>query len=154
MDPVFAVAAAPGTLTLGGVPYLVLPPTPGDKARTVERMRELARARCLSPVDYALTHAHLAPAALALVVSEAIKLGAGGGVEPTAEAVWEQFDTLDGVRWRVWYHLSKTTPAATPEAVAALVTEANRGDVAAALDAALKLEQIDPKGLAPATGSA
>lgn len=154
MDTLAALAPAPGHLTLGGITFTVLPPTPGDMIRTGDKMKELARAKCAGPLDYVVRNsATLPPAMLALAVAEAIKLGAGGGVEPTIESVWEQYTTLEGVRWRVWYHVSRVLPDFTPEAAAALVTDDNRLDAAEQLDAALKLKAADPKGPAPATGS-
>lgn len=149
------LAALPGTLVLGGETYTILPATPGDMLRTADKMKELARARCVSPLAFVMQHGQsLAPQALALAVSEAIKLGAGGGVDPTPEAVWDQYTTLEGVRWRAWYHVSRVRPDVTREAVAAHISDENRLDVAEQLDAALSLRAADPKGRAPATGSA
>lgn len=150
-----ALAPMPGRLEIGGSAFVILPPTPGDMIRTQDRMRELARSRCVPPLDFVFkSAAALTPAQLALAVSEAIKLGAGGGVDPTPEAVWDQYTTLEGVRWRVWYHVGRVVKDFAPEAAAALVTDDNRLDVADRLDAALALRAADPKGPAPATGSA
>jgi hypothetical protein len=153
MDPTEALARAPSALVVGGRSFVILPPTPRDMLAVNERMKALARARCVSPLDYALSHSHLGAAALELAVTQALKLGAGGGVRPDPEAVWEQFHTLAGVRWRVWYHASRAHKSLTPEDVAELVTDDNLFDVAADLDAALKLARLDPKGRPPATGS-
>jgi hypothetical protein len=120
---------------------------------TMARMKELARARCISPLDFVLKHTHLNPAQLAAAVSEAIKLGSGGGAEPTPDAVWEQYVTLEGVRWRVWYHVSRAHKEFTIEDAAKLVTEDNLFDAATALDEALKFRALDPKGEGSATGS-
>jgi hypothetical protein len=149
MDPTDALARAPAVLELGGRRLVVLPPSPRDMLAVAERMRALARAKCVSPLDYVLRHTHLAPAQLALAVSEAIKLGAGGGAEPAPEAVWTEYASLDGVRWRIWYHASRAHADLKPEEVAALVTEDNLFDAAEALDRALKLADLDPKKKTP-----
>lgn len=157
MEPLVLLAAAPGTLVIGGRSFTIPPITLADKFRVAERMQELAQVKCLSPVDYAAQHTHLPPAVFAVMMSEALKLGSGsgqaGGVKPTTEAVWDEYATLDGIRYRVWYHVSRGLPAFTPEEAAALVTADNRFDASDALDKALKLDRIDPKGQANGTGS-
>ncbi len=154
MEPVPVMAGLPGVLTLGGRSFSILPPAPVDMLRVGERMAELANAKCLSPIDYAATHTHLPPAVFALMMSEAIKLGSGGGVKPTPEAVWDEYTTLEGVRFRVWYHAARAMPDLAPEVVAELVTADNRFNVSDALDKALKLGTSDPKGPANETGTA
>jgi hypothetical protein len=153
MDPADALAPPPATLELGGRALVVLPPTPRDMLAVAARMKELARARCVTPLAYVLNHPGLNAAQLALAVSEAIKLGAGNGAEPAADAVWAEYATLAGVRWRVWYHASRAHPDLTLEAVAALVTEDNLFDAAQALDEALRLGMIDPQKAPSGTGS-
>lgn len=149
-----ALSKTPGLLSLGGREFVILPPTPRDQLATMDRMKSLARAKCVSPLDYVLKHATLPPGAMALAVQEAIKLGAGGGIEPTPDAVWEQYTSLDGVRWRVWYHVSRVVKDFKPEDVAPLVTEDNLFDAAEALDAALKFGAVDSEKKTPATGTA
>lgn len=153
-DAVAAMARTPGVLTLAGRSFVILPPTTGDMLRVQDKMRELARAKCVSPLDFALKHTHLPPAVLAVAVSEALKLGAGGGVQPTAEAVADEYLSLEGVRWRVWYHASRALPDLHPDDAAALVTPDNLLDAAEGLDRALRLGLADPNGQAPTTGSA
>jgi len=155
MEPVEALSQSARLLVLGGREFVILPPTPRDKLVTHERMKALAKAQCVSPLDYVATkHAHLPPAAFAIAVSEAIKIGAGAPVSPSVEAVWEQYATLAGVRWRVWYHISRALKDFDPKEVEALVTEDNLYDASDALDAALGLGAIDPNAQPPATGSA
>lgn len=148
------IGVSSNVLTVGGRSFVILPPTPRDMIATTQRMKELAQAQYRSPVDYALTHTHLPPAALALVVSEAIKLGSGKALKPTHEEVFDQYLTLEGVRWRVWFHCSKTCPELTQDEVAALVPDGEHLRVAEALDAALSFKELDPNAPAPATGSA
>lgn len=107
-----------------------------------------------SPLDFVLSHQNLPPAVLALAVAEAIKLGSGKAIKATAEEVWEQYATLEGVRWRLWFHASKTCPELTLEEAAALVPDGEHLRVADALDAALSFKETDPNAQAPATGSA
>lgn len=147
------IGVSRNVLTVGGREFVILPPTPRDMIATAQRMRELAQAQYRSPVDYALSHGHLPPAALALVVSEAIKLGSGKALKATPEEVYDQYETLEGVRWRVWYHASKACPALTTEEVAALVPDGEHLRVREALDAALSFKESDPNAPAPATGS-
>jgi hypothetical protein len=154
MEPAEALAQAPGTLTLAGRSFVILPPTTRDKQATHQRMRAFVQAKSISPLDYAARHTHLPPAVFAVAIAEALKLGRMPEVEPPPEAIWEQYTTLEGVRWRVWYHVSRALPEFTPEEAAALVTDDNVLDASDALDLALRLRAIDPNGHTPATGSA
>lgn len=154
MNSAPAMAALPGTLTLGGASFVILAPTPGDKLRVDERMREMALAKCVSPVDYAMQFARLPEAAFRLLLSEAIKLGAGGGVKPHPDAVWDEYTSLEGVRWRAWYHISRVLPDYPLEAATEAITPDNLFVVAEGLDKALKLASADPNAPAPATGPA
>lgn len=153
MDKLEQLAALPGTLTIGGKAYIVLPPTPGDVLREALQMKQLARAVCVSPVDYAARHTHLPPAVFEVVMTAALKLGSGGGVEPNEEAFRERYAMLDGVRWRLYYHLSRSGHAFTEADAAALVTDANVIDVAMALDRALRMPEVDKKKPDPPIGS-
>lgn len=153
MDSTDALSSAPGVLTLGDKTFVILPPTPRDMLATMTRMKEFARAKCVSPLDFVLRHMTLPPAALALAVGEAIKIGSGGGIEPTQEAIWEQYATRAGVRWRVWYHVSRVLKDFKPADVEPLVTDDNLLDAQEALDAALRFEDISKEKKTPATGT-
>lgn len=154
MDAVTAMAASPGEVKIAGASFVITPPTPGDLLRELERMRDLARSRVVPPLEYVFAQSDkLAPAALALSVSEAIKLGAGGGVDPTPGVVIEQYTSLEGVRWRAWYHASRALPGLKADVFEKLVTDDNRLSVSDQLDAACKLKAADPNAQGPATGS-
>lgn len=153
MDAIAVLLPMPGILRLGTREFVILRPTPRDMIATVGRMRELARARCVSPLDYVLGHTHQPPAALAFAVQEAIKIGSGGGVEPTQEAVWEQYATLAGIQWRCWYHISRVLKDFTPADIKPLVTADTVMDAIEALDAALKFADLDPEKKTPPTGT-
>lgn len=153
MDTTQNTAPTPGLLKLGGREFVVLPAKNRDLLATNTRMKELARDRCVSPLDYVLGHAHLAPGAMTAAIAEAIKIGSGGGVEPTPEAVWDQYTTLEGVRWRVYYHVSRVLKDFKPEDAAKLVTDDNVLDAAEALDAALNFRALDEKKETPAPAS-
>lgn len=165
MGDASAFDRTPGLLSLGGREFVILRPTTQDMIATTERMTELAREQCLTPLDWVLKyHGHLPGAALALAVREAIALGSGsgeapkgepatGGREPSPEFVWKQYATLAGVRWRVWRHVSRALPAFTLKDAEALVTADNVADVMETLDAALKLASIDPEKKTPVTGT-
>jgi hypothetical protein len=152
-DKLEQLAALPGSLTVGGNTYVVLPPTPGDVLREALQMKQLARAVCVSPVEYAARHAHLPPPVFAIVMQEALKLGAGGGVEPNEEAFRERYAMLDGVRWRLCYHLSRSGHAFSESDAATLVTDANCIDICNAIDRALRMPEVDKKKPELATGT-
>ena len=153
MDGSERFAGAPAVLELGGRSLVILPPTPRDQLVVGTRMKELARKRCVSPLEFVLRHANLPPAALSVAVAEAIKLGAGGGVDPSPDAVWDEYDTLEGVWFQLWHFAHRAHKDFTPEQAAELVTEDNLFDAAEKLNAALRLAAIDPKDRPPATGS-
>lgn len=145
---------APRVLRLAGQEFAVAPPTSRDLIAVHTRMEALARAQCVSPLEYVLGHAARVPAAaLALAVSEAIKLGSGGGARPSPDAVSDQYVTLEGTRWRLWYHVSRVAPAFTLAAAQSLVTDDTLADAVEALDAALNFRALDPNAPAPATGA-
>lgn len=151
MESVEQLAKAPGVLKIGERQFVILPPTPRDMLAVGTRMRELARSRCVSPLDYVLKHTHLNPAALSLALREAIALGAGPPIKLDPESVWEQYDTIEGLRFRVWYHVSRAHKDFTPEQAEELVTEDNLFDVADALNQALRFGELDPKKETPET---
>jgi hypothetical protein len=141
------VLGLPGRLSLGGREFAVPAPTPTDAARTYEAMRELATRSCVSPLAYVnAARDGMDPAVLAEAVRAAVAMGSGGGVEPTREAVLRQYDTLEGVRWRVWYSLRRADATVTREWVESHVTDENRYELIDALDIALGYRSIDPKG--------
>lgn len=155
MDATQAVSQVAGTLSLGGRAYVILPPTPRDKLVTYERMKALVAEQTVPPLEYVATRfAHLPGAIFTQAIREAILLGAAPPPPPDPAVVWAQYATLAGVRWRVWYHVSRVLKDFTPEQAAGLVTEDNVFDASDALDAALGLRAIDPNAQPPATGSA
>lgn len=146
MTPTQAVTQVPGTLDLCGRTFAILPPTLRDTTVTHQRMRGFAEAKAMSPLDYVVQkHSHLPPPVFAIAVSEAIKLGSAAPVAPPNEVIWDQYTTLEGVRWRVWYHITRIDKDVTIEEVAKWVTEDNHFDVSDALNTALGLDKIDPK---------
>lgn len=154
MDKLDQLAAAPGAITVGGTTFAVLRPTPGDMIREALQMKQLARAVCVSPVEYVAKLATaMPPAVFALAMQEAIKLGAGGGVEPTEDAFRERYAMPDGVRWRLRYHVNRSGGSMTEAEAAALVTDANCIDVCNELDRALRLPEADKKKQGPPTGT-
>lgn len=154
MDDLEALAALPGAITIGGKAYPVLPPTVGDMIREALQMKQMARAVCVSPIKLAAEHSYLPPAVFATLLSEALKLGSGGGAEPNEAAIRERYAMLDGVRWRLWYHVSRSGHAFTEADAAAVVTDHNCIDVCNALDAALNLPRGEgEKKAAPPTGT-
>jgi hypothetical protein len=144
--PSTAIFALPGTLSLGGREFAVAAPTPTDVARTHQEMRRLAAQECLSPLAYVSASApSLDPATHAEAVRAAVAMGSGGGVEPTRESVFRTYESLAGVRWRVWYAVRKLDGTFTQEQAAKLVTEENVFEVADALSKALGLDSLEKK---------
>lgn len=157
MDALEAIASPPGLVTVGGRSFVIAPPSPGDMLREMLQMKQLARACCLSPVDYAAQHAHLPPAIFAALLREAVALGAGNGgkSEPTEQMFQEQYAMPPGVRWRLWYHVTRSGyKDFTEKDAESLVTDHNCIDVTNAIDAALKLASIDAEKKTPPTGTA
>lgn len=152
--PLKTIFGIPGTLTLKGREFVIPQPTPADVARVHDRMRELAVSACVHPLASVNAIAgELNPGVLAESVRAAVAMGAGGGVEPTRESVHRQYETLAGVRFRVWFYAKKTTPGLTLDEVNALIPEDDRYDVADALFEAMGLASVDPKSEGPATGA-
>lgn len=138
MQTVFAL---PGSVTVKGRTFPVPKPTATDLARVREQMRLLARANCTEPLKYvaAQIEGGIPPAVIQIAIGEALKLGSGGGVEPTDAAVAREYDSLAGVRYRLWFHARKLTTELTHADVEALVGEEEQYDVADALFTALGL---------------
>jgi hypothetical protein len=157
VDKLEQLAAMPGALTLGGKTYPILPPTPGDMLREALQMKQFAReVGRKDPLAYvAGAAALLSPAAMAAAVAEAVRVGTAPPPDPTGTLVEEQYGLPAGVRWRLYYHVTRSGGALTEAEAAALVTDVNCGRVCVALDDALKLpEDGDPKKEpAPPTGT-
>ena len=148
-----AIGVTKNVVTVGGREFVILPPTPRDMIATAQRMKQLAQAKYSSPLDFVAKHTHLPPLVLSMSICEAIKLGSGNALKATDEEIWDEHFTLEGVRWRVWHHASKTCPSLTLEDVAALVPDGEHLRVIEALDAALRFKEVDPNAPAPTTGS-
>src|SRR5579871_5595849 len=103
-------------------------PTPGDLFTIDEKMVEIAARGCLSP----LAHVHAIPAKLLAgedrlhAIAVAVEKGAGGGATPNGMLIGRAYNSLEGLRYRLWRLTRRTHPDLTEEDVAALVTEANR----------------------------
>jgi hypothetical protein len=127
----------PGTVTVKGRAFAVAQPTAADLGRIHEKMRDLATAGCANPLAAVNAAAEgLAPAVLSEAIRHAVSIGSGGGVEPTREAVFRTYDSLDGVRFRLWYLARKCDDKLPKADVDALVGEDDRYEVADALAAA------------------
>ena len=148
-----AIFGLPGTLTIAGQTFVIPSPTAGDLARLADRMRELAMPGMANPlmaVNAVATEMHAGVASEA--IRHAVAMAAGGGVEPTREAVMRQYQSLAGLRFQVWYFVRKTVPGFTQKQAEELVTEENRYDVADGLIDAQQLpEDAGPK--APLSGA-
>lgn len=141
------------TIILDGMAMAVPRPTPGEMLAVADRMREMANSRCGDPVEFAAGYVGKLPAAVAgLLLSEALKVGLSGA-RASEDAVIDEYATLEGVRWRLWFHALRHQGSAQPTDADQWVTPDNRFDVATKLDRALQFEAIDPKDPAPPTGT-
>lgn len=145
--------AVVNTLILDGIAMAVHKPTPGEMLFVAERMREMAGKRCGDPVELAAKYAAKLPAVLAaLLLSEALKVTLSG-TRASEDAVVDEYMTLEGVRFRLWFHALRPQGGAQPADADQWVTPDNRLDVAMKLDKALQFEAIDPKDPPPPTGT-
>lgn len=141
------------TIVLDGFPFAVPRPETGDMLFVAERMRELANARCGDPVEHAARYAAKLPAAVVgILLNEALKVGLSGA-RASEDAVLEEYTTLEGLRWRVWFHVLRPRGSGQPTDAEQFVTPDNRLDVAVKLDRALQFEALDPKDQPPPTGT-
>lgn len=141
------------TLILDGTALAVPKPTSAEMLFVAERMREMANARCADPIEYAASYASkLSAAALGLLLSEALKMGVSK-TGASEDAVLDEYKTLEGLRWRLWFHALRPQGSGKPDDADQWVTPDNRLDVALKLDAALSFEAIDPKDQPPPTGT-
>lgn len=146
-----AFFAVPGTLRLGTREFVVPAPAPSDAARVHRKMKELASRSCVSPLEYVSANREkLDPVTLTEAIRAAVAIGSGGGVQPHREAIMDAYDTLEGVRWRIWWAVRKGDKAITLEAVSSLVTEDNYYEAAEDLHKALGLDDLEKK--APSNG--
>lgn len=154
MNTNLAMTPEANTLTLpSGVSYAVRQPTPGEMLFVAERMRDAANKRCPDPIELAGRYAaKLNPAAATLLMAEALKAGLSGS-RASVDAVYEEYDTLEGVRWRFWFHVLRPLGHDDPGTADSIVTADNRLDVNLLLSAALRFEALDPKDQPPPTGT-
>ncbi len=136
-----------------GRPLTVQWPTPGDLFTIEERMLELAARWCVSPLKlvYLTPESDLAGADRQNALSFALDKASGGGVAPSGLAMARAYNSVDGLRYRLWRLTRRTHPEVTEADIAGLVTESNRPDVIDALDGLLRA--LDPGKGPPATGS-
>lgn len=140
------LSGAPGTMTIGDRTFAIDQPTPRDSAIILAEMKKQARATVVSPLVYVNAHAEqLHPGVFAEAIRSAVSLGSGGGIEPTREKIMEQYDTLEGVRWRFWYQARKLDATLTQKSVAELITEENFYEAADALYVAIGAKSLDEK---------
>jgi hypothetical protein len=141
------VSSAPGSVTVRGRTLPIPRPTPTDLARIRDKMREYAAESCTSPILAVDAVAkQLSPAALAVAMQLAVQQAAGGGAEPSDDAVRRQFQTVRGVRFQLWYLANRAGARLTHDEAAELVDEENVYEVDDAVFSATQLgESPGPK---------
>ncbi len=128
------VIGAANTVQIGDQEFVVPYPTPADMVRVREKMREIASKSCVHPVAAVNAIADtLSGPVLTEALRQAVQISSGGGSEPTQGAIIRAYDSLEGVRFQLWYFARKTNTNLTSAEVEALVTDDNRYDVADAL---------------------
>lgn len=145
------VTASPGSVTIKGRTFAIPQPSATDILRVREKMRELALPSCTSPLLAVNAVAkELDPAVLQMMCAAAVSQGAGGGAEPTEEAIRRQYTTLDGVRFQLWYFAKRGGSSATLKEIEDLVDEEIRYDVDDAIYRATRLPETPGPKASPA----
>lgn len=139
-----AITAGKRLVAVLGREVTVQWPTPGDLFTIEERMYAVAQRWCVSPLAYVHSQpeAALAGADRVNAIAIAIEKGSGGGVTPSGMAVARAYNSVEGLRYRLWRLTRRTMPDLNEEQIATLVTEDNRPDLIDALDNMLKA--LDP----------
>lgn len=149
-----AALGIPGVVTIKGREFVLAQPTAADHRRIHNKMREIAQRGCVSPLEYVNANAaKLDPVVLSEAVRNAILVGSGGGVEPNREAVFQAYDSLEGVRFRLWYLARKANQNLLLTDIEALVTDANFYDVSDALALATTPQAGPDAPKAPTSGA-
>jgi len=137
-----AMAATAGKRLAGvlGRELTVQWPTPGDVFDIDDRMEEIARRWCVSPLKlvHATPESDLSGADRAAALSMAIDKAAGGGVSPNPTAMARAYNSAEGLRYRLWRLTRRTHPDLSRAEVDKLVTDENRPDVIDALEELLR----------------
>lgn len=108
-----AALASPISVSVAGTSYLANPPTPSDIIAYREEMKRQCRAAGTVEdpiVAVASTLEKINPMFHAVFAEAAVKLRAGGGVEPSDDAVTAQLYTPDGAAFMLWLLASKNHP--------------------------------------------
>lgn len=142
--------ATRGTVTIKGRTFAIPQPTQADISRVRDRMRDLALAGCTSPILAVNAVAkELPPAVFAAAMEAAVSKAAGGGAEPTPDAVNRQYGTLEGIRFQLWYFAKKGGSPVTLKEIEDLVGEEDRYEVDDALYRATQLGDLPGPKVSP-----
>lgn len=128
-------------------------PTPGDLFVIEEHMLALAQKSCVNPLAAvaAVPASALSGADREAALALALQHAAGGGVAPSNLAVVRAYNSVEGLRYRLFRLTRRTHPELGQADIDPLVTEANRPDLIDALDGLLRV--LDPGKDRPATGT-
>jgi hypothetical protein len=154
-NPAVVAAARPRPLKTSLGTFMVAVPTSSDNLDVIEAMKELAKSRCLSPLDYVLANAgKMSPGELRIAMDSAVAMGAGsGGPRPSPQLIEEQYVTAEGLLWRLMFHIRKLHPDFTEDKARQIIDTDGRWNLAVALDEAIGFGNIDPKKDEPQTGT-
>ncbi|AMV25440.1 hypothetical protein VT84_13645 [Gemmata sp. SH-PL17] len=154
MNETAIAASAPKTLNTALGAFRVAAPTAADHLDVIEAMRDQAQKQCVSPLAYLNAHlGQINPALVEVATRQALAMGAGGGVAPAPQLIEQQYTTVDGLAWRLTFHIKKLHPDFTDEKAREILKADGRWNTADALDKAIGFGDIDPKKDAPPTGT-
>jgi len=143
-----SIAAAKGTITLGGQTYLVDPMT----ERTFGTLSKWLRKRLADPLAaIAASLAGLPKHLQEIAVREAVALKAGGGVEMTRSHIEQQLMEPEPCAFLLWVLVRGNHPNTTHAELTALVQAGNPEAVLAELYDAAGLRDLE-KNLSGRTG--
>lgn len=147
-----AIFATSRKLVIGGRELLLVYPTPRDIYVIDEDMVNIASKDVVNPLHYvhATPDSMLSGQDRLAAISIALDKGAGGGVSPSPYALGRAYNSLAGIRRRIWRLTRKTHPELSEKDIADIVTEENRPDVIEGLESMLR--SVDPKEQPPNGG--
>lgn len=136
---------APGTITLGEQVFLVAQPTDADFVTLRRHLRELFLQRARTPLKAIMEDLKgLPPGVQQEVLKAAVAQQAGGGSEPTSEALQQLLFEPDGCRFWVWLLARKHQPLLKLEELLPLITPETVDDTLAQLLRASGFKDMDP----------
>ena len=151
-----AAAAPPGMLDLGGQSFLIRPLTGPEKLSLGREMRKQVLAASRDPIAVVNEKVSAAekmgrplnPTVVQGMIDAALKASSRqeGKTEPSDDDIEQQFKTLTGARYFVWFWVSRTNKDVTAKDIADLLPDDDAvNDVYYKLTELSGLKEFDPK---------